>query len=193
MSKRIFVVYGHHNVKKSFNASIRDTFIDEAKKNGHEVDLINLHEEKPLNFFDGSPPNEQVLNYRTRLEKCDIMFMISPCYNLRATAILENWIDLVLAPKWFFAFKKVVGNWGYPVAGVMKDKLAIMSMSYGGNIFSIQTWFQNMPFRRIKAGVLKLGGMKIKYLRFYEVLPGMKKEKFEKHMKKVRELVRQLQ
>ena len=192
MSKRIFVVYGHHNIKESFNASIRDVFIDEAKKNGHQIDLINLHDEKPLNFFDGSPPNEQVLNYRQRLEKCDVMFMISPCYNLRATAILENWIDLVLAPKWFFAFKRVVGNWGYPVAGAMKDKLAIMSMSYGGNIFSIQTWFQNMPFRRIKAGVLKLGGMKIKYLRFYEVLPGMKEEKFAKHMEKVRKLVRQL-
>ena len=192
MSKRIFVVYGHHNIKESFNASIRDAFIDEAKKNGHQIDLINLHDEKPLNFFDGSPPNEQVLNYRQRLEKCDVMFMISPCYNLRATAILENWIDLVLAPKWFFAFKRVVGNWGYPVAGAMKDKLAIMSMTYGGNIFSIQTWFQNMPFRRIKAGVLKLGGMKIKYLRFYEVLPGMKEEKFAKHMEKVRKLVRQL-
>jgi len=192
MSKRIFVVYGHHNVKKSFNASIRDTFMDEAKKNGHEVDLINLHEEKPLNFFDGSPPNEQVLNYRTRLEKCDIMFMISPCYNLRASAILENWIDLVLAPKWFFAFKRVMGNWGYPVAGVMKNKLAIMSMSYGGNFFSIQTWFQNMPFRRIKAGVLKLGGMKIKYLRFYEVLPGMRDTTFAKHMEKVRKLARQI-
>ena len=192
MSKRIFVVYGHHNIKESFNASIRDAFIDEAKKNGHQIDLINLHDEKPLNFFDGSPPSEQVLNYRQRLEKCDAMFMISPCYNLRATAILENWIDLVLAPKWFFAFKRVVGNWGYPVAGAMKDKLAIMSMSYGGNIFSIQTWFQNMPFRRIKAGVLKLGGMKIKYLRFYEVLPGMKEEKFAKHMEKVRKLVRQL-
>ena len=67
-----------------------------------------------------------------------------------------------------------------------------MSMAYGDNFFSIQTWFQNMPFRRIKAGVLKLGGMKIKYLRFYEVLPGMKEEKFLKHMNKIRELVRQL-
>jgi len=192
MSKKIFIVYGHHNVKESFNASIRDVFIDEAKKNGHSIDLINLHEETPLNFFDASPPNEQVLNYRKRLEQSDVMFMISPCYNLRASAILENWIDLVLAPKWFFAFKRVVGNWGYPVAGGMKDKLAIMSMSYGGNIFSIQTWFQNMPFRRIKAGVLKLGGMKIKYLRFYEVLPGMKEETFTKHMEKVRNLARQL-
>jgi len=192
MSKKIFVVYGHHNTKTSFNSSIRDTFIDEAKKYGHEIDLINLHEEKQLNFFDGSSPNEQVLDYRNRLEKSDVMFLISPCYNLRASAIMENWIDLVLAPKWFFAFKRVVGNWGYPVAGAMKNKLAIMSMSYGGNIFSIQTWFQNMPFRRIKAGVLKLGGMKIEYARFYEVLPGMKEEKFKKEMEKVRKLARQL-
>ena len=189
--KKIFVVYGHYD-KKSFNASIRDTFIEEAKKLGHTVDLINLHEEKPLPFFDGSPPSEQILNYRQRLEKSDVLFMISPCYNLRATAILENWIDLTLAPKWFFSFRRLVGNWGYPVAGAMKNREAIMSMSYGGNWFSIQTWFQNIPFRRIKAGVLKLGGMKTTYIRFYEVLPGMSKESFEKHMQKVRKLVRKL-
>ena len=118
--------------------------------------------------------------------------MISPCYNLRATAILENWIDLTLAPKWFFSFKRLVGNWGYPVAGAMKNKKAVMSMSYGGNWFSIQTWFQNIPFRRIKAGVLKLGGMKTSYVRFYEVLPGMTQHKFDRHMKKVRQLVRNL-
>ena len=155
MSKKIFIVYGHHNVKDSFNASIRDTFIDEAKTLGHEIDLINLHEEKPIPFFDGSKPSEQILDYRKRLEQCDVLFLISPCYNLRATAILENWIDLVLAPKWFFSFKRLVGNWGYPVPGAMKDKKAIMSMTYGGNWFSIQTWFQNIPFRRIKRSYFK--------------------------------------
>ena len=192
MSKKIFIVYGHHNTQKSFNASIRDTFIDEAKKLNYKIDLINLHDEKPLPFFDGTGPNDQILNYRKRLEESDVLFMISPCYNLSATAILENWIDLTLAPKWFFSFKRLVGNWGYPVAGAMKNKKAIMSMSYGGNWFSIQTWFQNIPFRRIKAGVLKLGGMKTTYVRFYEVLPGMTQQKFDNHMQKVRKLVRNL-
>lgn len=190
MSKKIFIVYGHYNTKRSFNASIRDVFIEEAKKLGHEVDLINLHDEQQLSFFDGTPPNDQILNYRKRLEQADVMFLISPCYNLRASAIMENWIDVVLAPKWFFSFKQVVGNWGFPVAGAMKGKLAIMSMTYGGNWFSIKTWFQNMPFRRIKAGVLKLGGMNIKYTRAFEVLPGMPIEKFEKHMQKIRKLAR---
>ena len=104
MSK-IFVVYGHHNIDKSFNQEIRDTFCLEAKKLGHEIDLINLHAEKPIPFYDGSEPSEQILDYRKRLEQSDVLFMISPCYNLRATAILENWIDLVLAPKWFFSLK----------------------------------------------------------------------------------------
>ena len=192
MSKKIFIVYGHHNTKKCFNQSVRDAFIEEAQKIGHEIDLINLHEEKPIPFFDGSAPSEQVINYRKRLEQSDILLMISPCYNLRATAILENWVDLVLAPKWFFSFKRLVGNWGYPVAGAMKNKKAIVSMSYGGIWFSIQTWFLNIPFRRIKAGVLKLGGMRTTYIRFYEVLPGMTTRRFDRHMKKVRKLVRNL-
>ncbi len=189
---RIFIAFGHHDTRKSFCAAVKNTFIDEAKKNGHQIDLVNLYEEAELKFFDGSPPNDQVLDYRKRLEKCDVMYMISPCYNLRATACLENWIDHVLAPKWFFSFQRIVGNWGYPRPGIMKNKLALMTMTYGGNWFSIQTWFQNIPFRRIKAGVLKLGGMKTIYSRHYEVLPGMSKEKFEKHMKKVRQLARNL-
>ena len=32
MSKKIFIVYGHHDIEKSFNASVRDTFIEEAEK-----------------------------------------------------------------------------------------------------------------------------------------------------------------
>ena len=69
----------------------------------YQIDLVNLHDEKLLPFFDGTGPNDQILDYRRRLEESDILFMISPCYNLRATAILENWIDLTLAPKWFFS------------------------------------------------------------------------------------------
>ncbi|MBA1337930.1 MAG: putative NADPH-quinone reductase (modulator of drug activity B) [Pelagibacterales bacterium] len=194
MSKKIFIAYGHYNTKTSFNALVRDTFIKEAKKCGHEIDLVNLHEEKPIKFFDGTPPDDQILDYRKRLEAADVMFLISPCYNLRASAILENWIDLVLAPKWFFTFKAFVKgyNYGYPVPGALKNKLAIVSLTYGGPFFSIALWFQNLPVRRIKAGILRLGGMKIKYLRFYEVLPNMPENRLNTNLEKIRETVRQL-
>ena len=108
--KRIFIAFGHHNIKTSFNATIRDTFINEAKKCGHEIDLINLFEEKEqLPFYNSNfnPPPKLVLEYRKRLEKSDVMFLIGSCHNLRLNAILENWVDWVLHPKWFFNYRSI--------------------------------------------------------------------------------------
>ena len=201
--KRIFIVFGHHNTTDSFNAAIRDNFIDEVKKNGHEVDLVNLFEEQEqLPFYNSNfnPPPRLVLQYRERLEKSDVMFLIGSCHNLRMNSILENWIDWVLHPKWFFSYKsmfpesKYFKNYGYPVAGAMKDKLGIVSITYGGPMFSYFNFsiFDNIPYRRIKKSVFKLGGLRTKYLRFYSVLPNMSREEFNNHMIRVRKLARSL-
>ena len=201
--KRIFIAFGHHNTTDSFNAAIRDNFIDEVKKNGHEVDLVNLFEEQDqLPFYNSNfnPPPKLVLEYRERLEKSDVMFLVGSCHNLRMNSILENWIDWVLHPKWFFSYKsmfpesKYFKNYGYPVAGAMKDKLGIVSITYGGPMFSYFNFsiFDNIPYRRIKKSVFKLGGLRTKYLRFYSVLPNMSKEEFNNHMLRVRKLARSL-
>jgi len=44
MSKKFFIVFGHHNYKpgSSFNACIKDEILLEAKRLGHSIDLINL-------------------------------------------------------------------------------------------------------------------------------------------------------
>ena len=164
--KKIFIVYGHHNTTSSFNAAIRDTFITEVKKNGYEVDLINLFEEKEqLPFYNQNtnPPPKLVLDYRKRLEECSVMMLIGSCHNLRLNAILENWVDWVLHPKWFFSYRSLVPgnkyfkNYGYPVPGAMKDKLGIVSITYGGPMITYQNFsiFDNIPFRRIKKIVFK--------------------------------------
>ena len=200
--KRIFISFGHHNTKSSFNAAVRDVFIYEAKKCGHEIDLINLYEEEQLPFYNSNfnPPPKLVLDYRKRLEKSDVMFLIGSCHNLRLNAILENWIDWVLHPRWFFSYlsifrdSKYFKNYGYPVPGAMKGKLGIISITYGGPMMSYFNFslFDNIPYRRIKKSVFKLGGLKTKYIRFYSVLPTMTKEAFNKHMEKVKKLARNL-
>ena len=43
--KKIFLVYGHYD-DKSFNASIRDTFIKTPEKVGHSNDTVDLYKEK---------------------------------------------------------------------------------------------------------------------------------------------------
>ena len=201
--KKICIIFGHHNSKSSFNAAIRDTFINEAKKNGHQIDLINLFEEKEqLPFYNSefNPPPKIVLEYRKRLENSDIMFLIGSCHNLRLNAILENWVDWVLHPKWFFTYRSIIPeskffkNYGFPVPGAMKGKLGIVSITYGGPMISYFNFsiFDNIPYRRIKKAVFNLGGMKTKYIRFYSVLPGMSKKKFKTHMNRVRKLVHSL-
>ena len=159
--KKICIIFGHHNSKDSFNAAIRDTFIEEAKKCGHQIDLINLFEEKEqLPFYNSNvnPPPNIVLEYRKRLENADIMFLIGSCHNLRLNAILENWIDWVLHPKWFFTYRSLIPeskffkNYGFPVPGAMKGKLGIVSITYGGPMMSYFnfSFFDNIPYRRIK-------------------------------------------
>ena len=200
---KICIIYGHHNTKDSFNASVRDTFIDEAEQVGHVIDLINLFdEEQQLPFYrsDINPPPKLVLDYRKRLEAADAMFLMSACHNLRMNVILENWIDWVLHPTWFFSYKSILPNskffknYGFPIPGAMKNKLGIVSITYGGPKISYFnfSFFKNIPYRRLKKTVFQLGGMKTKYLRFFSVLPNMSDKEFANHMKQVRRFAESL-
>jgi|TARA_B110000444_G_C18555890_1_gene462477 putative NADPH-quinone reductase len=194
MSKKIFIAFGHHNFKSgsSFNAAVRDTFIDECKKLGHKVDLVNIYEDKQLKFWDDDGPNEQILDYRKRLEQTDVMLIMSPCHNYIMNSATENFIANIFTPPWSFSYKKIFLNYGFPKPGVLKGKIAIIGMTYGGPSFFVSAIMQQIP-RRVKAAVFKgLCGMSVRYLRMYEVLPNMPKEIFEKHMKKVRKTVQEL-
>ena len=120
------------------------------------------------------------------------MLIMSPCHNYVMNSATENFIANVFTPPWSFSYKKIFGNWGYPVPNALKNKIAIISMTYGGPSFFVSAIIQQIP-RRIKKMVFKgLCGMKVKYLRFYEVLPNMPEETFKKHMEKVRKTAQQL-
>lgn len=200
---KIFIAFGHHDTKNSFNAALRDAFIDEAKQCGHSIDLVNLFDEQeqlPFYRSDINPPPKLVIDYRKRLEQADAMFLIGSCNNLRMNSILENWIDWVLHPNWFFTYRamfpgsKYFKNYGYPIAGAMKGKLGLVSITYGGPMISYFNFsiFDNIPYRRLKKCVFQLGGLKTRYLRFYSVLPHMDAELFAARMQKVRAFARSL-
>ena len=118
--KKIFIVYGHYN-DTSFNAAIKKTFIETAEEQSHEIDCVDLYKEKFDPVFSGEEPDTVVIDHRKRIEKSDIIVLIAPIWNFRMPAILEGWIDKVLAPPWAFSFKKLFGNYGYPI-GNLKGK-----------------------------------------------------------------------
>ena len=165
---KIFLVYGHYN-EKSFNAAIRDTFIKTANENGNEVDCVDLYKEKFNPVFAGEEPDQVVTDHQKRIEKSDVIVLIAPIWNFRMPAIVEGWIDKVLAPPWAFRFKQLVGNYGYPI-GNLRDKKAIIFCTYGSPRLAITTFFLNLPIRRLKRGVFHMCGIyNIVYRRYFAV------------------------
>ena len=166
--KKFFIVYGHYN-NNSFNAAIKDTFIASAIKAGHSIDLVDLYKDEFNPVFAGEEPGEDVLDHRKRISECDTIVLIAPIWNFRMPAILEGWIDKVLAPPWAFSFKQLVGNYGYP-QGHLKDKKAIIFCTYGSPRLAITTFFLNLPIRRLKRGVFHICGIRdIIYKRYFAV------------------------
>ena len=166
--KKIFIVYGHYS-DESFNAAIKNTFISTAEEKGHKVDCVDLYKEKFDPVFAGEEPDKIVLNHRERIEKCDVIALVAPIWNFRMPAIVEGWIDKILAPPWAFTFKRLVGNYGYP-QGNLKNKKAIIFCTYGSPRLAITTFFLNLPIRRLKRGVFHICGIyNINYRRYFAV------------------------
>ena len=183
--KKIFIVYGHYN-DKSFNASIKKTFIETALDTGHQVDCVDLYKEKFDPVFSGEEPDSVVLDHQKRIDQSDIIVLIAPIWNYRMPAIVEGWIDKVLSPPWAFKFKKIVGNYGYPI-GHLKGKKAIVFCTYGSPQFAVRTFFLNMPTKRLRRGVFHICGIRdINYRRYFAVpfVSDTKRKKFLDDVKK---------
>ena len=164
--KKIFLIYGHYN-DSSFNAAIKDTFIKQANEIGHKVDFVDLYKEKFDPVFDGEDKDETVKDHRRRIEESDVITLIAPIWNFRMPAIVEGWIDKVLAPPWAFRFIKLFGNYGYPQ-------------------FAVKTFFYNMPTKRLRRGVFNICGITDVTYRRYFAVPFVSDEKRKKFLDDVK-------
>ena len=99
--KKVFLVYGHNN-DKSFNSAIKDNFIKTARENGHLVECVDLYKEKFDPVYAGENADDIVLDHRRKIDDSDLIVLVAPIWNYRMPAIVEGWIDKVLAPPWAF-------------------------------------------------------------------------------------------
>jgi len=188
--KKIFLIYGHYN-DNSFNSAIKNEFIEEAELKGNKVDVVDLYKEKFDPVFAGENPDEVVLDHRKRIEQSDIIVLVAPIWNFRMPAIVEGWIDKVLAPPWAYRFKKLWGNYGYPI-GNLKNKKAVIFCTYGSPRLAITTFFLNLPIRRLKRGVFHMCGIYNIIYRRYFAVPFVSNEKRKEFLEDVRETARNL-
>ena len=184
-SKKVFLIYGHYK-DNSFNAAIKNEFIKQVELNGNSVDVVDLYKEKFNPVFAGEEPDQEVLDHRKRIENSDIIVLIAPIWNFRMPAIVEGWIDKVLAPPWAFKFKKLVGNYGYPI-GNLRQKKAIIFCTYGSPRLAITTFFLNLPIRRLKRGVFHMCGIYNIIYRRYFAVPFVSDAKRQEFLEDVKE------
>ena len=156
---KILIIFAHPN-QKSFCGALKDSFIDGVKSNNHSVDVIDLYKDKfnPVSFGDNEISPE-VKNYQQLIKNSNYLVFIYPIWWFRAPAILEGWFDRVFTVGFAFDFKKVFGNWGRPIGLLPCDK-AIIVNTYGSPALATKYFYMNIPFRRLKRGVLKMCGIK---------------------------------
>ena len=188
--KNIFLVYAHYN-NLSFNAAIKDIFIKTVSEKGHKVDFVDLYKEKFDPVYAGEKPDAVVLDHQKRIENSDTIVLIAPIWNFRMPAILEGWIDKVLAPPWAFKFKKLFGNYGYPI-GNLTGKKAIVFCTYGSPQFAIRTFFLNMPTKRLRRGVFNICGITDVVYRRYFAVPFVSEKKRKKFLEDVKKTANNL-
>ena len=180
----ILIVFAHPN-PKSFCGALKDSFIAGVQSNNHQVDVIDLYKENfdPISFGDNAITPE-IENYQQLIKNSNCLVFIYPVWWFRAPAILEGWIDRVFTVGFAFNFRKVIGNWGRPV-GLLPCAKAIIINTYGSPAFATKYFYMNIPFRRLKRGVLKLCGIKqIKRFNCWSV-PFVSDEKRKAYLNKV--------
>jgi len=146
----VLIIHAHHE-KKSFNAALKDTAIEEYTKQGHTVVVSDLYEMnfKPIadkNDFK-SLSNEDYFKYQAEqtnasqhnlfsddikkeMEKLlwsDVVIFNFPLWWFSVPAILKGWVDRVFAMGFAYG-----GGKGVFENGVFKGKKAMLTITTGG-------------------------------------------------------------
>lgn len=152
---RVHVVHAHP-VETSFNRALFNAVIEELTSKGHEVDALNLYDER----FDAVLSREERLNYHEvpgnltpavkpyvdRLRAAEAFIFVHPVWNYGYPAILKGYFDRIFLPGVAFVLEGG-GDRGNLVPNLKNIKKAAFITTYGGN--RLRTMIMGDPPRRI--------------------------------------------
>ena len=182
------IIIAHPN-PLSFNHALLKSFVDGAKTANHDVHIIDLYKDQfnPIISLDemrGKISDPIVKKYQEQIKLADCLVFIYPIFWFRGPAILEGWIDRVFSPNFAFKYKTIIGYWGRSI-GLLPCNKAIIINTYGSPAIATKYFYLNIPFRRLKRGVLKMCGVKnIIRINCWSV-PFVSDEKRKRYLKKV--------
>jgi len=148
---KVHVVHAHP-VETSFNRSLFNVVVETLRAGGHQVDPLNLYEEKfeallsrdERIHYEEVPQNltPAVTPYVDRLLGCDAIVIVHPVWNYGYPAILKGYFDRIFLPGVSFRLEN-----GGVVPNLGNIKRAAFVTTYGGDRF--RTMIMGDPPRRI--------------------------------------------
>jgi NAD(P)H dehydrogenase (quinone) len=127
---QILVILAHPD-KNSFNHAVAQTAVSQLRKDGHDVIVHDLYEEKfdPLlpshEIPDEAPLPWELETHCRELSSSDGIIIIHPNWWGQPPAILKGWIDRVVRPGVAYTFLEGDTGEGIPV-GLLKAKTAVV-------------------------------------------------------------------
>ncbi len=169
----VMIVYAHPN-PESFNHAMLEAFAKGLKEAGHTVEITDLYAMQfdpslPLDEFfaqwSGEPPHPAVQDQQEKVGQADGLAFIYPVWWWRPPAILEGWVDRVLAPGCAYQFTE------NGMEGLLGDKKALLINTVMGSEEHYKTSGVENGMRRITQATLTdgYGIQDLEHVFFYAV------------------------
>ncbi|XP_014436931.1 ribosyldihydronicotinamide dehydrogenase [quinone] isoform X1 [Pelodiscus sinensis] len=149
--KKVLIIYAHQE-PKSLNGSLKNLAMEELSKQGCSVTVSDLYAMQfepraTRNDITGFLHNSEHFNYgvesweaykrrclasdlteeQRKVQEAELLIFQFPLYWFSMPAIMKGWVDRVLVQGFAYNFPQYYDN------GLLKDKLALLSFTTGGD------------------------------------------------------------
>lgn len=152
-----------HPSSESLNHTLLEAVKRGAKQGKHKLQVVDLYAEKFNPVLSQAElkgkMDPKVKKYQQMLREADWVIFVYPIWWFRAPAILEGWFDKVFTVHFAFKYKKITKKMGIPI-GLLPVKKAVVVETYGSPGWALRSLYFDLPWRRMKRGLLKFCGIK---------------------------------
>jgi NAD(P)H dehydrogenase (quinone) len=170
---RVLVLYAHPN-PQSYGAALHAAVVEELRRAGHEVDDCDLYAERfdpvlttaeRVGYHDLGTNQAPVADHVARLQRAEMLVIVTPVWNFGWPAILKGYFDRVFLPGVSFVMQD-----GKVRGALTNIRRLVVVTTYGGSRW--RALLVGDPPRRIATRVLNaVTGFKarISYLAHYDM------------------------
>lgn len=186
--KKIFVIT-YQPKEKSDKAEYLETYVQEAKKLGHDVKVINLHN-LDIDYlkFDGDLPDltlsEELKQAQENILWADQIVLVYSVWCLGLPAKVKAFIERVFQKDVLVKYGKMGPE------PLLENKTMVIMQSYSMPYFFMKYFYGDVPFKMLKVIFSDWCGFEIKKRFDFDVIDSVSDKKRQKWINEVKKFIK---